>query len=171
MKEIIKKFNLKLENGVYNSDQSVILTNEDLFEGGIPIKFGKVKGDFSVKDCTELQSLINSPTEVTGNFDCSDCTSLSHFWFISTKIGGSIDCSGCYNVTTLNSLPQVIEGDLNCSNTQIADFEPITEVKGNLNCSHCKQLRSLKTLPKIGGKLDCSKCSFKITISKWFRKS
>ena len=56
-------------------------------------------------------------------------------------------------------------------NNLITDFGTVKQVKEGLTCTGCKSLISLKVLPKIDNyKLECSKCSLKITISNWFRK-
>lgn len=54
----------------------------------------KVKGDFSVRYCTKLQSLRGSPAEITGDYNCNFCDSLPNLEGCTQTIGGMFSCQG-----------------------------------------------------------------------------
>ena len=76
-------------NGECCTTGSVKLRGKQLTK--IPVKFGKVKGNFDCSD-NQLTSLENAPSEVGGNFYCSGnlLTTLD----FTTKIKGDLYCSG-----------------------------------------------------------------------------
>lgn len=78
-------------------DGSVNLSNRNigLHDGYIPIRFGKVSGDFNVSN-NNLTCLKGCPSEVGGNFNCSD-NNLKSIEDAPLKIGGKIDIDSNYN--------------------------------------------------------------------------
>jgi hypothetical protein len=72
-------------NGSIDVDGGVFLQNNQLRH--VPLKFGKVSGDF---DCSGnvINTLLGCPNEVGGSFDCSD-NKLSSLEHCPKVVGGS----------------------------------------------------------------------------------
>jgi len=129
----IKRYSIN-DDGSVNVYQNVSLEKKKLSQ--IPIKFGKVNGDFDVSN-NNLTSLNNSPREVLGVFSCSDNENLT-----SLKGGPekaySYYCNFC-NLKSLAGAP--------------------TEVTYKFDCSNNEQLSSLNHAPKTLEDFDCSGCN------------
>lgn len=100
---------------------------------GIPVKFGKVSGDFTCYN-NHLKSLDGSPKHVGGDFDCS------------------------YNMLPfLDGSPKEVGGDFNCYKNQLKSLRGAPrEVGRNFNCNH-NRLTSLQGSPReVVGHFDCS---------------
>ena len=114
------------EDGLVDVDGDVDLRDMSLKK--LPLKFGKVTGDF---DCyyNQLTTLEGAPETV----------------------GGSFDCEG-NNLTTLKSAPHSVSGSFNCGNNQLTTLEGAPEiVGGSFQCSY-NQLTTLEDAPhSVGG--------------------
>ena len=91
----------------------------------IPIKFGKIKGDFNCS-VNELTSLKGCPEFIDGDFDCS-----------------------ANELTSLKHCPKIIKGEFNCSNNKLTSLlgcpKSLNEI---FNCSNNK-LKTLKYFPIV----------------------
>jgi hypothetical protein len=133
---------LEVENYKINDDLSVDVNGSvDITDGSstghklrsIPIRFGKVSGDFYCS-FNELTTLEGSPKSVGGDFNCSD-----------------------NQFTSLKGSPQSVGGYFNCSDNQLTSLEGAPQsVGGDFECANNK-LTSLKGAPKsVGGEFFCS---------------
>jgi hypothetical protein len=130
-------------DGTVDVDGSVYIVGLGFKE--IPVKFGKVTGNF---DCSRnnLTSLVGSPQSVGGFFRClfSNLTSLMG---APKSVGGGFYCD--YNkITSLEGAPESVGGDFVCSRNQLTSLVGAPQfVGGNFYC-HVNQLTSLKGAPK-----------------------
>jgi hypothetical protein len=116
---IIKKLN-KNKSAKYtlNTDNSIdVEGNVDISSLNLkemPVKFGKVTGNFNCSD-NDLTSLKHCPTTIVGDFYCSsnELTSLEHG-------------------------PITISGDFYCSNNLLTSLEHGPTVLGNFYCFNNK---------------------------------
>lgn len=92
----------------------------------IPIPFGNVKGNFSIKN-SPIKSLKNSPRKVGGWFDCS-YSDIVNLIGAPEMVIGTFDCAVCKNLESLEGAPREV---------------------GRFECNCCDKLKSLKGLPEI----------------------
>jgi hypothetical protein len=119
----------------------------------IPIRFRKVKGNFSCVD-NELISLQYAPLEVGGDFLCP-LNKLTSLQYAPSKVG-SFNCS--FNkLTNLQYAPLEISGDFFCTSNLIKSLEGVPSViYGHFFCSS-NRLISLQYAPsKVGRDFNCS---------------
>jgi hypothetical protein len=140
------------EDGTVDVDGNVHLAGNKLTK--IPIKFGKIKGDFNVS-VNHLISLENSPREVTGTFNCSGNEKLT-----SLKGGPSsayiYDCSNC-KLTSLEGSPTGYIPLLICKNNpNLSSLKGGPEKVRIIDCNSCN-LTSLEDAPKEAEYFYCSK--------------
>jgi hypothetical protein len=106
----------------------------------IPVKFGKVTGDFYC-DNNQLTSLEGAPQSVGDSFICYD-NQLTSLMGAPKSVGDSFYCHN-NRLTNLEGAPQSIVGSFDCSNNQ---------------------LTSLIGAPKsVGGDFDCKSNRIKFT--------
>lgn len=135
-----------LKEGDYhinNSDLSVDLyrnisiSPEDLVDGKLPFKFGKIQGTMWLTKNLQLKTLENSPREVYGDFVIYE-NRFSDF------IGG----------------PELVTGDFSANfnmSLKSLDGSP-KKVGGNYSICFCSGLQDIKGISKeIGGNLELSK--------------
>ena len=112
IEKICDKFgieNWSLEGGLVNVDGDVDLYDKELTH--IPLKFGKVTGDFKCSN-NNLTSLEGCPVRVGGGFDC-----------------------GNNKLTSLVGCPKSVGRRLWCHNNYIREFTGIKYIDLTLNCS------------------------------------
>jgi hypothetical protein len=117
------------DDGTVDVDGDVDLSDKKLTI--IPLRFGKVSGNFYCHD-NKLTSLEGCPKWVGGYFACSfnQLTSLKGG---PEFVGGNFSC--CYNkLTSLEGAPKVVGGDFYC---------------------YCNKLTTLEGFPKAYGDFDC----------------
>lgn len=114
-----------IENYQINPDGTVDVEGSVYFEGldaeELPLKFGKVTGDFSIIEAL-LTTLEGCPYEVGGSFEiqwCHEITSLEH---APKRVGGEYYASDS-PITSLEGTPEVIHGNFDCSETSITSLE------------------------------------------------
>lgn len=149
------------ETGLWDANYRVYITDNEVKNGHLPYKFGKVKGYFSVYDCSKLFSLEGCPEEIPGSFDASCCHNLKSLVGGPKRVGGNFNIAACWELKNLQGAPEYIEGNFNCNdNHYLLSIEGGPKVvKGNINFSWCDELTSLKGCPdQIGGNVDCSNC-------------
>jgi hypothetical protein len=105
-------------DGTVDVDGDVNLRNRRLKE--LPIKFGKVAGDFYCHD-NQLTTLEGSPKKVGGNFWC-------HYNQLITLEGSLKEVSGgfyCSNnkLTTLEGAPKEVGGGFYCDSNKLKTLE------------------------------------------------
>lgn len=136
VKRILQIFGIKIKDVKINPDMTVDVNTSVDLSGRvlrkIPIKFGKVNGDFWINNCG-LKSLEGSPNEITGDFIAyiNDLKSLEGG---PTKVGGEYSVSS-NRLTSLKGAPQEVG-----SHFDISYNRPLPE----------SEISSLKT--KVGGK-------------------
>jgi hypothetical protein len=141
----------------------------------IPIKFGKVTGNFTCSG-NQLTSLEGSPQSVRGDFYCSK-NQLKSLKGSPQSVGGEFYCNN-NQLTSLEWAPQSVRSFF-CSENQLKSLKgsPLS-VDGDFDCTHNKlknltngpelvknsfycennQLTSLKGAPKsVGGNFTCYK--------------
>ena len=120
------------EDGTIDVDGGVSLSNGSLTR--IPLKFGKVTGDFYCRR-NELASLEGSPREVGGGFYCAN-----------------------NKLTSLEGCPEIIVDNFLCSNNQITDFKGVPEFfEGYFYCDE-NPIEEIYTLFLQENDVDDSKC-------------
>ena len=88
----------------------------------LPVKFGKVSGDFYCID-NQLTSLVGSPQSVGGIFSCSD-----------------------NQLTSLVGAPQSVGGYFNCSHNQLTSLVGAPQSVGRFYCNWAPTLPLLRTV-------------------------
>jgi hypothetical protein len=126
VEKICKKYDI--ENYTLNPDGTVDVEGDVYLSGQrlskLPLKFGRVTGDFSCSD-NKLTSLEGCPREIGGNF-----------WCHNNKL------------TSLEGCPREISGDFLCKVNKLTSLEGSpTEIGGNFWC-YFNQLTSLKGAPE-----------------------
>ena len=133
-------------------DDDVHISYKELTK--IPVKFGKVSGDF---DCSlnKLVNLVNSPIYVGGFFDCS----INN---IFTLISGPQFVKGGYycsdnNLENLHGFPDKCDVTFDCTRNKIITLTGCPErISARFfNCSYNK-LKNLINGPKVTNNFDCS---------------
>lgn len=124
----IRNWNLNSDTNLVDVDGNVNLTNKGLNK--IPLRFGKITGDFLINGNNGITSLEGSPNYVGGSFDCSCCR-------ISTLVGSPRMVGSDFkihqnNLTNFIGCPDDIgfNSDLKgiyCMNNQINTFKGIPE--------------------------------------------
>jgi hypothetical protein len=84
-----------------NAEKKVDVNGDVNFFGSydltkIPVNFGKVTGNFSLKELSRLKSLEGSPTEVGGWFSCCACTELESLKGGPKIVGGEFSAFSCW---------------------------------------------------------------------------
>ena len=131
---------LGIKNYTINSDLSVDV-NGDVYIGGlglyeIPIKFGKVSGNFICSN-NNLKNLKNCPTEVGGDFRCNDNqleTLEGCPVEVGLSVGGIFDCSD-NKLTSLNYCPSEVDSTFWCVRKWLTDLDISSNIGGILYCT------------------------------------
>jgi len=121
------------------------------FRDKLPIKFGKVNGNFNISGCF-LKTLEGCPTYVGGNFDCSNNKNLESLEGSPKFVGGNYNASSC-NIKSLKGISNNIgklrhegwqehvngNGVLNLSfNENLMDLIDFPDfLKGNFSFRYC----------------------------------
>ena len=152
IQKVCKK--LKIKSFTINPDGSVDVRGNvdasiaDFYKGKLPIKFGKIEGDF-VCDGMRLRSLENAPHTVTGTFDCS--------WNeIQSLEGGPHTVGDGYfcDMNPLESLkyaPTAVPGEFDCSDCDLVSLEGCPVTVGDRFTFIHNALQSLEHAPKSAG--------------------
>ena len=125
-KEEIEKWLKKYEidNYIINDDLTVdvngIVNLHSSKLSKIPIKFGKISGNFSVSS-NKLTSLKGCPKEVLGDFYCSS-NKLKSLEYCPEIVKGFFSCVE-NELTSLKYCPEKIEDSFNCRNNKLEDLE------------------------------------------------
>lgn len=122
----------------------------------IPIKFGKVTGNFIATRTTKLKSLQNFPREIGGDLRID-------FNSLETLEGGPIKVDGSYSVRhnklrTLEGAPEEVGGDFDCGDNNLTSLKGgPNKVGGEYDCE-ANELISLEGAPSelLGGAFRCS---------------
>ena len=127
--KICKKYDIENwtinNDGSIDVDGSVYLNHITLIE--LPLKFGKVSGDFYC-DNSNLTSLLGSPREVGGNFDCHD-NELTSLEGSPKFVGHAFYCH--YNkLTSLEGAPDKIGSDFLCTYNRLINFKYLPLANG-----------------------------------------
>ena len=104
-------------DGTVDVDGDVYLGDKDFNE--LPIKFGKVTGDFTCSE-NKLTSLLGSPNKVGGDFGCGN-NILTTLEGGPKEVGGYFNCS--FNLlTSLKGAPDKVPG-FSCWNNRLINFK------------------------------------------------
>lgn len=134
------------EKGFVNKKGDLYVNSYQLKDGKLPLKFGKVTGDFIFKDCPNLTSLEGSPEWVRGKFYCG-YTKLTNLIGGPKWVGGTFDCSYSH-LQTLEGAPDWVGSDFGCNNNYLESLEFLPKGCKRIFCSHNK-IKTLSHLPKI----------------------
>lgn len=137
--EFVKRHNLKEDEYQINSDFSVdiystiSIKKDDLRDGKLPFKFGKIKGNMHLTNNLQLETLENSPKEVTGDFVIYQ-NKFTNFIGGPEIVGGDFAANFNQQLESLDGSPKKVGGDYSivfC--TSIKDISGISpEIGGNL---------------------------------------
>jgi hypothetical protein len=143
IKEFVKRHGFREDEYNINKDLSLdiyrntIIRKEDLIDGKLPFKFGKVDGTMWLTDKLYLKTLENSPREVTRSFVLYE-NKLENFIGGPEIVGGNFAANMNLSLKSLDGSPK--------------------EVGGNYSIVYCTSLLDIKGIsPKIGGNLEVSK--------------
>jgi hypothetical protein len=139
---ICKKFGIKnytINEGSIDIDGDVDLRNKGLTK--IPLKFGKVSGNFSC-GYNQLESLSGAPLSVGGYFSCGD-NQLKSLEGSPLSVGGRFYCR--FNqLISLEGAPLSVGGYFSCGDNQLKSLEGISgRISGAIYCTN-NQLRDVK---------------------------
>jgi hypothetical protein len=131
-----------VERGVNISDKNLQF---------IPVKFGKVGGNFWCAN-NNLVTLRGSPREVGGYFDCS-YNKLSSLRGAPREVGNSFNCAN-NNLITLEGAPIEVGGDFYCYRNHLVSLKGCPrEVGGSFNCFNNPKLKSLDGIGTVRGEI------------------
>jgi hypothetical protein len=148
---IMERYNMRIDHpivrdGFIDVAGDVYITDTSLRK--LPLKFGKVKGDFSCHT-NKLKTLKGAPEFVGGDFNCSN-NQLKNLKYAPNEVGGSFSCHD--NVlTSLHGSPRHVKGNFNAFLNKLVTLGGSPEVIDG-NCSLFEnQLITLKSGPKCIG--------------------
>jgi len=122
----------RIENYTINDDGSIDVENDvnlsQLTFTELPLKFGRVTGNFYCYDCANLNSLEGAPTSVGGSFICYDCPKLTSLEGAPTSIGSAFYCSQCSKLTKLSHIKSA--KSLHLKSTPITNLLYVFKIKG-----------------------------------------
>lgn len=121
----------------------------------LPVRFGKVNGDFIITKCS-LRTLEGCPEEVGDNFDCS-YNMLTTLEFAPKVVGSDFSCRDNI-LTSLKGCPTIIKGDFNASQNALHTLKdaPIEVLDGFIVDDN--DLTTLEFAPKrIGVRLSAAR--------------
>jgi hypothetical protein len=176
---VVESYTIK-SDGTVDVNGNVNMDNMNLNK--IPVKFGKVTGDFycsnnkltSLKgapqsvggdfrcNLNKLTSLVDSPQSVGGNFYCRE-NKLTTLDGSPESVGKDFSCS-INKLTSLKGGPQSVGGGFYCDYNELVSLEDTPEIiKGDFDCSSNK-LTSLDGAPQsVSGDFNCSNNKVKFT--------
>jgi len=138
------------EDGSVDVDGNVIITSKKINK--LPLKYGKVLGDF---DCSDvgLTTLEGAPHTVR-RFNCA-YNQLENLKFAPSLVGENFICMG-NNLTSLEGAPKRVKNFI-CSSNKLTNLEFAPEtITEDFNC-HYNKLETLKYFPKyVGGEISLS---------------
>lgn len=132
IEHIIRRYRIKLDrytykDGVVDVRGSVMLTDTSLRR--LPIKFGRVDGDFYCH-ANQLKTLKGAPEFVGGDFNCSN-NNLISLRGAPIEVGGNFACHE-NALTSLKGSPQHVKGNFNAFLNQIKTLDGAPEIiEGN----------------------------------------
>jgi hypothetical protein len=135
IREICKEY--KIENYTINGDGTIDVDGDvDLSDMGlneIPLKFGRVSGDFICSN-NSIKSLNGCPQWVGGHFSCRG-NRLTSLEFCPQWVGGNFFC---YNnqLTSLEYIPKVINKNIACFSNNITSLIGINYIEGVININN-----------------------------------
>lgn len=86
---------------------------------------------------------------------------LSSFPIKFDRVRGHFDCSENYILKSLEGSPNIVQGIFDCSRTPITTLEGITPIVGTIDCTKCKDLKSLHNIHKMVKEMHTIKCEAK----------
>jgi hypothetical protein len=148
---IIERYNMRIDrpivrDGFIDVAGDVYITDTSLRK--LPLKFGKVKGDFSCHT-NKLKTLKGAPEFVGGDFNCSN-NQLKNLKYAPTEVGGSFSCHDNVLIS-LKGCPKHIHGNLNAFLNQIRTLDGAPEIVDGSCSLFENQLTSLESGPKSVG--------------------
>ena len=134
------------DKGLINVDGNFICIDSDITK--LPVKFGKITGNFSLADCEYLTSLEGSPSEVGGLFTCIGCHALTSLKNAPETVREDFNCASCVCLTSLEGAPSEVGSDFSCySCPSLVSLKGAPKKVRNFFCYDCKSLLSLKYAP------------------------
>lgn len=166
LQEFIKQKGLKYnkQTKMYDCEGDLSFSypcsNEAIKSGKIPIKIGKVNGDFRYSWFDDKASFINFPEEVTGNFEIVGAKNITNLQGSPKKVNGDFEIS-CCDITSLEGSPEEVGGILVINNNKnLINLKGAPKIiHGNVECYYCDNLTSLQGGPEIiGGQIIIDRC-------------
>jgi hypothetical protein len=141
------------ENGVVDVDGDVqVFGGEILKLDKLPIKFGKVTGDFQCKN-VDLTTLENCPDYVGGKFEVNS-NYLTTLDFFPKNVGRNINLSN-NKLTSLVGLPEKVNGNLEIFRNSLVNLEGCSKIIDGSFDVQSNKLTTLKGFPeKINGSVN-----------------
>lgn len=117
----------RIEKYTINSDLSIDVSGNVRFGEHdlthIPLKFGIVRGCFSLYGCGDLISLKNAPYHVDSYFDC-DFNKLTSLQYAPVYVGGYFTAIE-NNLTSLDYLPEIIKGSIHVGSNPFVENDEL----------------------------------------------
>lgn len=102
-----------------------------------PLKFKRIKGNFSCRQCKNLISLDGSPEFIEGDFIADGCISLKNLNGGPKIVFGNYSITDCEKVSSLDGIAEKIGISLYLENTLVKisedDIRKITSIKHNIH--------------------------------------
>jgi len=145
--EVCIKF--EIINYTINDDLSIDVDGDvDMANKGIsslPIKFGKVSGDFACESNYQFFTLEGCPYEVGGSFSCNT-NELFSLRGCPKIIGIDFDCGYC-PIDSLEGCPETVGGNFYCEHSGIESLEYMTKNIGGSIILNMNEIKSFKGCP------------------------
>jgi len=137
-------------DGYIDVNGDVDLSDRNLTK--LPLKFGKVSGDFWCHN-NQLTTLEGSPNSVGSSFYCNN-NQLTTLKGGPNSIGDNFFCDN-NQLTTLEGCPHSIGGNFTCYYNQLTSLEGGPNSVGGRFWCNDNQLRTLKGSPRSVGSFYC----------------
>jgi hypothetical protein len=126
-------YNIHLETGVVDVYQNVIIEHQS-FEV-LPIQFGVLAGNFTIRSCADLNTLERCPSIVDNRFICLNNPALLSAKYGPQLVKNGVTFKSC-PITSFEGFPKEIIGDLYINNLKINTFSGINKyiksITGNI---------------------------------------
>jgi hypothetical protein len=175
------------EGGFINVSGSVKINSNNLDKRfmTLPVKFGKVTGDFDISGAgisvltgcpkevggnfiatrSQITNLEDGPETVKGDYLIDSCSELQNLIGFPKYIGGDFVCSSSKNLMSLRGIDSdsVVEGSFEAHRTGLRRIDAFPQV----NCKvtdRWKRINPHDTDPEATGYIDFSECDIQTTV-------
>jgi hypothetical protein len=154
--QICKEYGIKNytinPDGIVDVDGDVYLSYKKLDK--LPVRFGKVTGDFWCNN-NQLTTLEGCPQTVVGSFLCYN-NQLTSLEGCPQTVGAHFSCHS-NKLTSLEGCPQTVGAHFSCRSNKLTSLEGCPQTVGAHFSCHSNKLTSLEGCPTdVGGDFWCN---------------